>query len=147
MISKVHFNCVEQIIDKLDFCEKSLRGYETGAELKDKQPLMMSMNDTDDYCVIDRQSNTLFSDDNLQLIFTQLVDISNEAMHAVVLFVNCAAESFSFPFKIRPVYETSKYQTRSDSFSETSSVDSRKSTFYEAERTEIIQAEEKVFNS
>jgi len=146
VICKVHFNCIEQVIDKLEFSERSLRGYEQGCDLKDKQPLMMSSTDADEggYCIVDQDS-----DENLAMMIGNLVEASNEAMHAVVLFVNCAADSFNLAFRLRPVFAggaggKSRSGSVGSDVSGESEASSRKGSCCEAEKIEIIQAEEKV---
>jgi len=144
VICKVHFHCIERVVDKLEFSERSLQGYQQASELKDKQPLMMNNNDADEgYCIIDRDT-----DESLAMMISNLVETSNEAMHAVVLFVNCAANSFNLPFRLKPIYEGEEKYRRgsvSSNLSGGSEGVSRKGSCCEVEKIEIIQAEEKLF--
>ena len=143
-ICNIHFACVEQIIDKLEFIEKSLKNHEHFSDTKEKQPLMMSINDSEDgYCIIDRNLTgpgvSVNSNDNLQFIYLNLIEVTNDGLNTVLLFVNCASESFCLPFKLRPVYHKSK-EIECDTVSRQSSV------MYEPNnKVEIIQAEEKLF--
>ncbi len=82
---------------------------------------MITVETDDDYCIVNRHStngshssSSAMTDDNLQQLYSNLVEISNDALHATLLAVNCAAESFNFPFKIKPVYSKAGTQ-RTDS--------------------------------
>lgn len=118
---------------------------------------MMTVETDDDYCIVNRHSwsgsggsghssSSAMTDDNLQQLYSNLVETANDALHATLLAVNCAAESFNFPFKLKPVYFKS---TQTESNAEDTQSQPRRgsvqSVLHEPERVEIIQAEEKLF--
>ena len=127
VICNVHFNCIEIIVEKLDYCEKNLRnnGQSGGYHLADnsnKQPLMKTFEN--DYHIIENRP----SNETLAFLYANLVDITNDGLQAIIVFVNCASDSYNFPFNIKNATKNTINKSLAN-----------------YEKIEIIQAEEKYF--
>ena len=131
LIYNIHFESIEKLIERIEFYEKSLRTYQSGRYMKEKQPLMMSITDESP------ESLNGSSDSNLQMLYSNLLDACNESLHAIGTFTNCVSFSFYWAFKLQPVYTNS---TKNDG----SSIQNSAESLHEAEKIEVIQADEKV---
>ena len=143
-ICNIHFGCVETIIEKLEFSEKNLRNYQSNLGLKEKQPLMVSSScPENEYCVVESG----VTDESLQYLYANLLEACDEAMHVVLIFVNCAADSYNFPFKLKPIYTQRKYAVEDDNGEENEgeTYSEIENVCHETERIEIIQSDEKFF--
>ncbi len=164
----MHYSLIENVIEKLEFAEKNLRNHQTGFQLKDKQPLMVSMIESslesfNGINVDGGGSGSMANsstDSSLQYLYSNLVETSDQLLSAVFGFVNTCSESFNFPFKLKPVYSNSlkNFEDRRRENDEDDienekendqglelKIKKTKEEFYESEKIEIIQAEEKIF--
>ena len=145
LIYSIHFEAIEKCVETIEFCEKSLRQYQTGRVMKEKQPLMSMSVDLNSEGSFEISTGGA-TDSNLLMVYANLLDVCNDSMHAMGTFLNCAAASFYWPFRLTPVYSKT---TRSDGDSSGDRV-LAPSNYESVEQLEIIQAEEKVavyFNS
>lgn len=103
------------LLRSLDSVEKKLAAFAKRKQLNERQPLIMSTISKDHYEFkeydyrIDSSSTSTSngtSTENYETshLYPSIVDIVNSSMHAVLLFVNCAAASFYWPYRLRPVY-------------------------------------------
>ena len=119
LLNSIHFAGLHSLIEKLEFSEKNLRSLQNGNQLRDRQPLMLQENgNTSDA-----------TDSSLQLLYSTLQDTCNQVIVTVANFVNCAAESFAWPFKVKINYKL-------DTSNESSSI---------SQTIELLESEDKYF--
>jgi hypothetical protein len=148
-LGNIHFAFVENIIEKFELAEKNLKNYQININFKEKQSLTV-LTDQNDYWVV--ESSTVSIEEDLQLIYSNLIELCNDAMHSVLLFINCASYSFNLPFKLKPIYFKKYYLTENDE-SKNDENETAKDNFmlnsinnYEhSETIEIIQSDESFF--
>ena len=136
LIYGVHFEAVEACVARMNACEKAMRLHQTGRAMKEKQPLMSMSVDLNG----EGDESGASTDSSLMLIYSNLVEACNDAMHAIGTFLNCAASSFYWHFRLTPVYSTSTSNNNNRASRETTTSGSYDSV----ELLEIIQADEKV---
>ena len=117
LVFGANYELFDLLLRSLDNVEKKLVAFAKRKQLNERQPLIMSAINKDhyefkeyDYRIESSSSSSLSngssSTENYETshLYPSIVDMVNSAMHAVLLFVNCAAASFSWPYRLRPVY-------------------------------------------
>ena len=76
------------------------------------------------------------------MVYSNLNDACNEAMHAAGAFINCAAASFYWSFRVRPIFTTTslKNNENNDDFDQ----DNDDSSLTNADKIETLHTDEKV---
>ena len=85
------------------------------------------------------------TDSSLSMVYTNLVDACNEAMHAAGAFLNCAASSFYWTFRVTPIF-TSSTLTKTNTGDESSDAydECLEEISSNAEKIETLHTDEKV---
>jgi hypothetical protein len=75
------------------------------------------------------------------MLYSNLVDACNEAMHAAGAFINCAAASFCWSFRVRPIFTTTSLKNNENNDFDQ---DNDESSLTNADKIETLHTDEKV---
>jgi hypothetical protein len=103
-VHNVHYALIDMTIERLEYVEKSLVNINNAQHMREKQPLIMA-NDSSASLSLSLSSISSSSENNLNILYNSLVDASNTGIHAILEFVNSAALSFNWPFRLSPVFK------------------------------------------
>lgn len=98
----ISHDCVEAFINRLELSEKKILQYRNSRQLKEKEPLIMTLNPEYSYRV--ETSSSSSSSSNLEVFLKSMLDLVNSSMQDVFSFLNCAGFSFLWPFKFNSMF-------------------------------------------
>jgi hypothetical protein len=151
MVFSVNYELVDVCVRSIEILERRLNLLKEKRGASERQPLIMSMVNKDlefsqyDYKI--NVGNGLGSGGELNdevSVFSAINDLINNSMRAVCMFVNCAASSFNWKFKLKMVFEkTANDNSPADDNNNNNHSNRTDEAAHKVNFQDIIQAEEK----
>lgn len=110
LVFNVHYELMHVRMNALDKLEKKLELMKKRRLMNERQPLMMTASESDYGYGIEngetRGGSSSKKKENLDnpTVYKDIIEMVNNCLHAVLSYVNCAATSFGWPFKLKPIY-------------------------------------------
>lgn len=153
LVFNVNYELFHILMRSLDVLEKRLATIKSRKLMNERQPLIMTALSRDalDFKEYDyRIDNSTLNGDSspsrkenvdTSSLFPSIIEIVNNSLHGVLLFVNCAATSFGWQYKLKPIYANSSAEDDNDNDDAKDSSGSTSVAYSAA--IDVIQSDEK----
>lgn len=111
LVFNVSYELLDSMVNALDILEKKLVAFKNRKMMNERQPLIMSTINKDNldfkhynYKIDSSGSKETAESYETSTLYPPMFDLVNNSLHAILMFVNCAAVSFNWSFKLKPIY-------------------------------------------